>query len=260
MLPWKEMLFCRQSKEFWVELIKPTFLLQTFYKWSIWQRKQEGEENCTTRNVTIYAFHEIFLKQSSQMRWNTVRMGQTEIEYDIWWEIPKGRDHMGDKLYRWEQLKTLTKGLWRWYITYNYYNPVHRPSSCLLFKIQRLADCILPPYSGGAYSVGPIWRQVLALPIGSNWVVTTWRRRQNPVSETLCFKYKTGRWIISRIIIVKNKTAEIWIEFIWPRTERTGRWTRQWGIIRFSRRAPHPGAIRARQDKTVSSSMPCSFV
>jgi hypothetical protein len=46
-------------------------------------------------------------------------------------------------------------------------------------------------------------RQRLSLSIGPNWAGSTWRHRQNLVSETLCFevKQKTGRWIMSRIVI-----------------------------------------------------------
>jgi hypothetical protein len=39
----------------------------------------------------------------------------------------------------------------------------------------------------------------LVLSIGAIWVGITWRRRQDPVSE---FKWKTGRWIMSRIVII----------------------------------------------------------
>jgi hypothetical protein len=34
-------------------------------------------------------------------------------------------------------------------------------------------------------------RERLALSIGSNWMGSTWRRRQNPVSEALCLKGRT---------------------------------------------------------------------
>jgi hypothetical protein len=44
----------------------------------------------------------------------------------------------------------------------------------------------------------------LALSTGPNWVGSTWRRRQNPVSETLCVLIRTGRWIISRNTIIVN--------------------------------------------------------
>jgi hypothetical protein len=46
-----------------------------------------------------------------------------------------------------------------------------------------------------------LWQR-LALSVGPNWVVSTWKRRQNPVSETSCFREKTGLWITSRIFIV----------------------------------------------------------
>jgi hypothetical protein len=68
----------------------------------------------------------------------------------------------------------------RWY---KYYVSGHYPSSCLylktryclFFKTQRFGDRILSPSSG------------LVLWIGTSWGFT-WRRRQNPVSETLCFE------------------------------------------------------------------------
>jgi hypothetical protein len=44
-------------------------------------------------------------------------------------------------------------------------------------------------------------RQRLALSTGLIWEGSTWRRRQNPVSETL-FLNKTGRWIMTKIMIV----------------------------------------------------------
>jgi hypothetical protein len=54
--------------------------------------------------------------------------------------------------------------------------PVLFPSSCFSLKhnLSETAFCL--------------WRQGLTLLIGSNWVGFVWRRRQNPVSETLCFK------------------------------------------------------------------------
>jgi hypothetical protein len=45
----------------------------------------------------------------------------------------------------------------------------------------------------------------VCLSIWQNRICSTWRRRQNPVSETLCFKQKIGRWIMPRIVIVKYK-------------------------------------------------------
>jgi hypothetical protein len=38
--------------------------------------------------------------------------------------------------------------------------------------------------------------------VGPNRVLSTWRRRQNPVTETLCFKLRIGQWIRPRIAIV----------------------------------------------------------
>jgi hypothetical protein len=39
-------------------------------------------------------------------------------------------------------------------------------------------------------ALSPNPRQRLSLSIGHNWVGTTWRRRQNPIYETFCFKQK----------------------------------------------------------------------
>jgi hypothetical protein len=93
------MLFCRQTKEF------STVLLQTFSPTNaVYDRESRGRSNCAMRNFAIYDFIKYFSKQPSQMRWNTVRMGQIETEFDIWWDIRKGRGYMGDQLCRWEQL------------------------------------------------------------------------------------------------------------------------------------------------------------
>jgi hypothetical protein len=46
-------------------------------------------------------------------------------------------------------------------------------------------------------------RQELLCRWGPNWVGTTWKRRQNPVSETLCAKQKKWCCIMSRVIILK---------------------------------------------------------
>jgi hypothetical protein len=37
----------------------------------------------------------------------------------------------------------------------------------------------------------------------ATWVGSTWRQRQNTI-QMLCFKYTTGRWIISRIVTVTH--------------------------------------------------------
>jgi hypothetical protein len=105
-----------------------------------------------------------------------------------------------------KHMTILSAGLRRKYA--NVSSPIlpHYPSSCLLFKTQRFGEWILSPSSGGTYSVGPNrWicslspdspvsvsgereRERLPISVGPNWVVTTWRRGQNTVSETLCFK------------------------------------------------------------------------
>jgi hypothetical protein len=46
--------------------------------------------------------------------------------------------------------------------------------------------------------------QILPLSVGPKWVGSTWRQRQNQLSETSCFKWKTERWLMSRIVIVNN--------------------------------------------------------
>jgi hypothetical protein len=61
-----------------------------------------------------------------------------------------------------------------------------------------------------------------ALSIGPNWVCSTGKQRQNPVSETSCFKYKTGWRIIYRVVTViflllvtnYTKTSSNWNNFI----------------------------------------------
>jgi hypothetical protein len=71
-------------------------------------------------------------------------------------------------------------------------------SLCLRTRA-RITRCINPIQIG---VLAGFHRKRLALSIGYNWVGSTWGRRQNPVSETPFFKYKTGRWIISRNVIV----------------------------------------------------------
>jgi hypothetical protein len=50
-------------------------------------------------------------------------------------------------------------------------------------------------------------RDRLDLSTGNNRVDSTWRRRHNPVSKTLCFKYKTGQCITTRTVIVASCTS-----------------------------------------------------
>jgi hypothetical protein len=47
-----------------------------------------------------------------------------------------------------------------------------------------------------------VLRQRLALRLWLTWVASNWRRRQNLVSGTFYFKYKTGWWITSRTVKV----------------------------------------------------------
>jgi hypothetical protein len=52
------------------------------------------------------------------------------------------------------------------------------------------------------FSVSGNQQDRLALFIGPNWEISSRRLGQNPVSETSCFKWKTGRWIMSRTVTV----------------------------------------------------------
>jgi hypothetical protein len=61
---------------------------------------------------------------------------------------------------------------------------IHHPVFYL--KARRFRDWILSPSSIQSIS-NPVQRQRLALSIGPIWVGSTWRWRQNPVSETSCF-------------------------------------------------------------------------
>jgi hypothetical protein len=60
---------------------------------------------------------------------------------------------------------------------------------------------VCPPLKSRKDRPGMVWRQKLVLSIGSNWVGSTWRRRQSPICDMLCFKYQTRRWIMSGIVI-----------------------------------------------------------
>jgi hypothetical protein len=62
-----------------------------------------------------------------------------------------------------------------------------------LFKTRRFGVWNLSPFT--------VKRQRSDVCTGPNWVRSTWRRRQNPVSETSYFKWKTGRW----------KCSEMWL-------------------------------------------------
>jgi hypothetical protein len=60
------------------------------------------------------------------------------------------------------------------------------PPSCRLFKIWRLGDLI---FSSEILRWNLLsWDQILTLSIGPNWGGSTWKRGQNQVFETSCFK------------------------------------------------------------------------
>jgi hypothetical protein len=80
---------------------------------------------------------------------------------------------------------------------------IHRHVFYLKDDVSETEFCLLqmqPP------QVRPIDRASFCLrtcqSIRPTWVGSTWWRRQNPVSETLYFKWKKGRLITSRIVTV----------------------------------------------------------
>jgi hypothetical protein len=79
---------------------------------------------------------------------------------------------------------------------------MHRPVFYL--KVRRFGDLILSPSSGYPAQVSSIERASLCVrtAIGPIWVGSIWRRRQRQVSETSVLNWKTGRGIVSRIVIV----------------------------------------------------------
>jgi hypothetical protein len=99
----------------------------------------------------------------------------------------------------------LSIGLWRWYINIaiNILDIIHRPIFYLKYDVSEAGFCLRIQVE--TTQLGPTNRGTLCLhviPVGPNWVVSTWRWRQNPVSEMSAL-YKR-RWIISRILIVMN--------------------------------------------------------
>jgi hypothetical protein len=87
--------------------------------------------------------------------------------------------------WRWMKNATRSIGLWRWYIntTITILDIIHRP----IFYLKHVSEtgfCLLLSW---AQSTELVPLSGLAMSIGPNWVGITWRRRQNPVSET-CFK------------------------------------------------------------------------
>jgi hypothetical protein len=88
---------------------------------------------------------------------------------------------------------------------YKYYVSGHYSSSCFYVKhrsvyipkhmVSETGLClrlqVKPTYLGPIDRASSyLWKYRLALSIGRNWVGFTWRRMYNPVSETLCLKYK----------------------------------------------------------------------
>jgi hypothetical protein len=79
---------------------------------------------------------------------------------------------------------------------YNYHNSGYYPLSFHLFKTRRFGDWILSLSLslGGNCSVGSIHRATHRLCTKTsslywaNWFGSTWTRRQNPASESSCFK------------------------------------------------------------------------
>jgi hypothetical protein len=80
---------------------------------------------------------------------------------------------------------------------YKYYVFGHYPSSCLYLEcpvsiskhVSETGFCLRLKVK--PTQLGPIDR---ASPyLRTNWIGFTWRWRQNPVSEKLCFERKTGR-------------------------------------------------------------------
>jgi hypothetical protein len=77
-------------------------------------------------------------------------------------------------------------------ITVTILDTIHRPVLYLQYSDLENGFCLRLEVAG-------VRKQRIALCKGSNWIGTTWRRRQNPVFEMLCSKWKTGRWIVFRI-------------------------------------------------------------
>jgi hypothetical protein len=86
-------------------------------------------------------------------------------------------------------------GLWQLYI--NIYITVldiilvHHPVFYLKHDFSENGLCLRPKVES------TLCGDRLPLSVGVNWVGSTWRQRHSPVPETFCFKYKTGRWIMS---------------------------------------------------------------
>jgi hypothetical protein len=89
-------------------------------------------------------------------------------------------------------------------VTVVYYG--HYPSTCLLFKhdVSKTGFCLQvePNHWGPEILLIQLVSDFkLALSIESIWVRFAWRRRHNPVSETLRLKWKAQQWIISKVVL-----------------------------------------------------------
>jgi hypothetical protein len=102
-------------------------------------------------------------------------------------------------------------GLWRWYIyiTITMLNIIHCSVFYLKHKFLRLDSVSAFRWNLHSWFLlcwfnKPYWCCCWypETEIVSNIVDSTWRWRQNPVSEALLFKWKTGRWLMSKIVIV----------------------------------------------------------
>jgi hypothetical protein len=60
-----------------------------------------------------------------------------------------------------------------------------------------------------------LWRQEIFLLIEVNWVGSTCKRRQNPAFEASCFKQKTERWLMPRILIPIISLYDFWVNNYW---------------------------------------------
>jgi hypothetical protein len=91
----------------------------------------------------------------------------------------------------------LSIGLWRWYIniTVTILDFIHRPVFYLKQDVSETWCSLHEVHT----QVGPTDKASISLRSGLS---STWRRIQNQVSETSIFNYDTGRWIISRIVMV----------------------------------------------------------
>jgi hypothetical protein len=84
------------------------------------------------------------------------------------------------------------------FITITILDIIHWPNFYLNHDVSGTGFCLCVQIKPSQLGPIPVRRQSLALSTGSKWVGSTWRRKQNPVSETSYFK----KWIMSRIEII----------------------------------------------------------